>query len=184
MRPVALPLLELPTFGNGWKLRRCSREESDAHGGAGTEQPRPAREDSGPKFFFNKIGAKLHVYLEGGTHHKHKRLFISLEGLALMIRRSSMVLASPGPPLTPPPSSSPWRSLSGPLPPKLHPAMGTRPRPRKAAAAAADGDGAREARLAPGRLGRTETTPRQRDCVEAVRWRHYSQPNENQPLVR
>jgi hypothetical protein len=41
------------------------------------------------------------------------------------------------------------RPLSCPTPPKLHPAMGTRPRPRQAAAAAAGGDGAREARTGP-----------------------------------
>jgi hypothetical protein len=60
-----------------------------------------------------------------------------------------MFLASPGPLLIPPPSSSPRRPLSGPTPPQLHPAMGTRPSPRQAAAAAAGGDWAWEARTGP-----------------------------------
>jgi hypothetical protein len=65
-----------------------------------------------------------------------------------------MVLASPGPLLTPPPSSpppkTPIRSYSDQTPPR----MGTRPRPRQVAAAAAGGDGARETTTGP-RLTRT-----------------------------
>jgi hypothetical protein len=60
------------------------------------------------------------------TLRKVRTISGCLEVLALMIRRSRMILASPGPLLTP----HPQRPLSGPTPPKLHPAMGTRPHPR------------------------------------------------------
>ena len=52
-----------------------------------------------------KIGAEFHVYLEEGTYHK--RLFRGPATDDIIIGRSRMVLASPGPLLTPPPSSSP-----------------------------------------------------------------------------
>lgn len=61
-----------------------------------------------------------------------------------------MVLASPGPLLTLPPSSSPPNPpILCPTPPNLHPAIGTRPRPRQAPAAAAGGDGSLESRTGP-----------------------------------
>ena len=57
------------------------------------------------------------MYLEEGTYHK--RLF---RGPDIIIRRSRMVLASPGPLLTPPSSSSPpktpFQSYSGIAPPR------------------------------------------------------------------
>jgi hypothetical protein len=56
------------------------------------------------------------VYLKEGTYHT--RLF---RGPRTMIWKSRMVLAAPGPLLTPPPSSFPPKTLSGPTPPKFDP---------------------------------------------------------------
>jgi hypothetical protein len=53
-----------------------------------------------------KIGAELHIHLEEGTYHK--RLF---GGPNTNDMKSRMVLASPGPLLTPRPSSSPPKTL-------------------------------------------------------------------------
>jgi hypothetical protein len=52
-----------------------------------------------------KIGGKLHIYLEEGTYHT--RLF---RGPSTNGMKSRMVLAAPGPLLTPFPSSSPPRT--------------------------------------------------------------------------
>ncbi len=70
-----------------------------------------------------------------------------------------MVLASPGPLLTPPPSSFPPKTPFRSYPTQLHPAMGTRPLPRQTAMAAAGGDGAWEARTGPRQTQMCSDTP-------------------------
>jgi len=122
-------------------------------------------------FYFtcrNKIGAELHIYLESnfeeGTYHKRLFRGPSTNAMKGEVGWSQPLLAhSSHHPTFPPPR----RPLSGPTPPKLHPAMGTRPPPHQAAASATGGDGRPE--RAPGQRRRTAIPPPQRDCVEAVR---------------
>jgi hypothetical protein len=74
-----------------------------------------------------------------------KRILLINISIEMKATQKNKLLATETPHTTPfflPPG----RPISGPTPPKLHPAMGTRPSPRQAAAAAAGGDGAREAR--------------------------------------
>ena len=77
-----------------------------------------------------------------------------LEVLALMIRRSRMILTSPGPLLTPPPNSTPlWEP---------DPALASRPQQQQTGA----GHGRPE--RDPGRHRRAETPQSHRNCVETV----------------
>ena len=65
------------------------------------------------------------MYLKEGTYHTRLFRGPGTNGM----KKSGMVLAAPGPLLTPPPSSSPPKTLTGPTPPKLDPRMKRRTPP-------------------------------------------------------
>ena len=93
---------------------------------------------------------------------------------------TNVVLAAPGPLLTPPSCSSPLRRpVTGPTPPKLRSAMETQLRLRRAAAAAAGG--AQEARTGPANTDARRQPWQRLVCVGAFRLRQDIRPRTHQP---